>query len=461
MTLTYEKPALSFWFSLPLLASFAAIGCSTEADSGAPGPDGGARGPDATPDVDQVAEDAAAPPPVARCEPDESGAIPDRPEPGTWQRIEIEGAMCSNGSSYPIFVNYSATSNNLVVMLEPGGACWDYGSCSPDGGLRGAANPNGIGEGVSHIATLQYLPLLRSEPEVNPASEYNKIFVPYCTGDIHTGNNTITYEGPNGEELEFHHNGHDNIQRVIKWIGENFEDIPKLLVTGCSAGGAGALINYHFFRQGLESAVQCGYLLDDSGPIFPSSGNSGPLHEKVRESWNVDPILDSLEGQFEGISVADIKADFSLMNLALADLYPKDRIALTLYRRDLNYSLYSYENFYDGLSYQDIHQLWEEDIALLRELYDTRQNLGYYIPFWRLDNCSHCVSIPPIGLEELDPAVAIGMPWLNSDIEEQNINLREYVVNLLDDTQPMSDYFESEQEGEGFTDEQAAICQEL
>ena len=67
----------------------------------------------------------------------------------------------------------------------------------------------------------------------------------------------------------------------MSWIDDNFTHVPKMFVTGCSAGGVGSLVNYHFLRNGMH-AVQKGYMLDDSGPVFPSSGYSAPLHAKIR-----------------------------------------------------------------------------------------------------------------------------------------------------------------------------------
>lgn len=402
---------------------------------------------------------------ITPCVADESGAVPVRDQPGTWQRVDIPGAICSDGSPYAIFVNYSNKSNDLIVMLEPGGACWDYGSCSPDGGLRGAANPNGLPPGIEHMKRFQFLPLMRvDDPKINPVQDYNKVFIPYCTGDIHTGNNTITYTGPAGQQLVFHHHGHQNILSSIAWINQTFTHVPRLLVTGCSAGGAGAIINYHYFRTGI-SGSQCGYLLDDSGPIFPSDGPSGPLHKKVRESWNTDSIVDDMKADLAkvGTTPDDLKKDFGRLNTVLADLHPNDRLATAVYRWDLNYSLYSYESFYNYPPYTEIHQLWQTDLAALRKLYETRQNLAYYMPFFRIDNCSHCVSIPPIGLDgsASDVGRAINTPWLGSEIQESSITLQDYVTHLLDDAQPLQSYYESDQPGEGFTPDQAAVCEAL
>jgi hypothetical protein len=395
---------------------------------------------------------------VTPCEPDESAPVPQRDQAGSWQRVDLEGAVCSNGTPYPIFVNFSETSNNVVIMLEPGGACWDYASCSPDGGLRGAANPNGIAEGIEHMSgRWQFLPLMRPGADVNPAHDWNKIFIPYCTGDIHSGNNTITYTGPNGEEFVYHHNGHNNIQRAIEWFYETFEVVPKLLVTGCSAGGAGALLNYHFMREGI-TGVQCGYLLNDSGPIFSSDGHSGPLHAKIRESWDADVIIAKLADSYPEETVQAISEDYGAINLALADRYPQDRLNLTVYQRDLNYSLYSYESFHDFPSYDVIHEMWDEDLADVRAQYDQRSNLSYYMPFFRIDNCSHCVSIPPIGLDGNDPTYALSEPWRGSGVLEDDIDLQDYVAHLLDDTQPLLSYSTAPQSDVGFSFEEAAIC---
>src|SRR4026209_2282973 len=62
----------------------------------------------------------------------------------TGLKVEPPGVVCGNNSQYKFFVNYSDKSDNLVVVLEPGGACWDYDSCTGRNGIRGAANVDGL-----------------------------------------------------------------------------------------------------------------------------------------------------------------------------------------------------------------------------------------------------------------------------------------------------------------------------
>lgn len=397
--------------------------------------------------------------PSGACEPDSSAPVPQRTLAGVWQKVELPDTFCGNGSPYKFFVNYSNDTNNLIISFEPGGACWDYGSCAGDGGLRGAANPDGIPD--NHMSSLKWemLPLHRRDSS-NPLAKWNMIFVPYCTGDLHTGNNVIDYPNPDpdGQPLTFHHDGHKNVLSVIEWANQQFATIPQLLVTGCSAGGTASVVNYHFIRKGLDG-VQCSYMLDDSGPLFPSAGWSKPLHEKVRSSWNLDPVIDeAIANDFPGVSAADVKADLSLINTALADKYPRDRLAIALYRLDYNYSLYSYERFYDMHAQADIHKMWWEDIELLMKEFDTRENLAYFIPYYRNDNCSHCMTIPPV-----DSGVVAELltPYKGSEIQEADIDIHDYVEHLVDDAQPLRSYVESVQTGEALAPERAAECSAL
>ena len=438
-------------------AAFATVACSN--DSKAPEtPDGGVStytGPFITGDAGEgntCSPDESAPVPADRCAPVDGGTG-STPGCEQWVKVDLPGKVCGDGSPYKFFVNYSSKSNNLLISFEPGGACWDYDSCSGKTGIRGAANPHGIPD--DHMDTYKYLNLLQRTDQ-NPARDYNMVFVPYCTGDIHTGNNVITYtDAADGgtDSITFHHAGHENTLAVIDWVKAHFADVPKLLVTGCSAGGAGAIINYYFVRTGLGHAVQCGYLLDDSGPIFHSDGPSKQLHETVRAAWNVDSVLDSLNGKIP-VSVADLKNDFGLLNSALSQVFPRDRLSLTLYREDLNYSLYSYQRFFPGSTEADIHAFWWQDVQELMKTYDAATNLAYYIPYFREDNCSHCVSIPP--LDHLQYLTS--NPWFGSEIPADMISLKDFTQTLLDDTKPLKSYLQDVQPDEKFTSEESMQC---
>lgn len=343
-----------------------------------------------------------------------------------WITIPLEGAVCGNGSQYKIFVNWHEGAKDLLVMLEPGGACWDFDTCSGKADL-GAAHPDGVPDDLLYDPLTKNLsPLMRRDVE-GLTKDWNLVFMPYCTGDVHTGNNVIVYQDPEGVEpdLEFHHNGHNNVIAATDWMATQFPGTDRLFVTGCSAGGAGSLINYHFFRSRIDA--QRGYLMDDSGPIFPSGGWSSKLHDKIRSSWNVDSVFSELPPGYE------IDDDFGVLNTHLAALYPDDRLSTVFFQRDFNYSRYSYERFYPDMTKEKILEYWAEDTDLMTALYDPHPNMAYYLPYWRSLNTSHCVSI---------------ISYLDTEIEEQGVDLGDFIETLLDDDKPLVSYRESVQPDE-------------
>jgi len=426
-------------------------GAATEPDaSDGAAPDGGATsGPGgdaglATAPCVPPAPTASSPP---RCSDD--GSDPSLPRCGEWAKVEPQGAVCSDGSPYKFFVNYTNESDSVLVMFEPGGACWDYESCK--GRVRSAANRSGIRD--DHMSTYQYLNLLRRTPD-NPARSFNFVFVSYCTGDVHTGDRVATYDDPaGGPPLTYRHVGLANTRAVLAHLRERFTRVPQLLMTGCSAGGVGALQHYALFRNGLRD-VSCGYLLNDSGPPFHTSETTRQSQETVDAAWNLDAFYAQLAPEL-GVSVADLRADAGRISTALADRYPRDRLALAAYRMDLNYSLYLYERFFPEATPADIHAMFWADLEPLLRTYDARPNLSYYIPYFRSDNCSHCVSIPPL---DHDPQTILSMPWLGSDIASEGLDMRGFVTRLLDDARPLESYVEAPRPEADLTPAQLAAC---
>jgi hypothetical protein len=74
----------------------------------------------------------------------------------------------------------------------------------------------------------------------NPFADYSFVVAPYCTGDVHLGDNVSTYDGPatadhEAHTLTVHHRGIVNAQTVLDWTYAHF-DPSDVFVTGSSAG---------------------------------------------------------------------------------------------------------------------------------------------------------------------------------------------------------------------------------
>lgn len=315
-----------------------------------------------------------------------------------WELVELPGTVCGDGSQYRFFVRRTG-SPDVMFFLEGGGACWDYDTCSGRAGKLGAANPNGIAPDYMTQPTAQYVsPLvngadpgilaLRAKSDV-VTKDWNIVFLPYCTGDVHIGNNVATYVDPTGQEppLTWHHNGYDNTMAAIDWTASQLPSIRKLLVTGFSAGGTATSAAYYWVRSGLSP--QKGYMLNDSGPIFPApdgDSSSRALHDQIRQSWALDPVLAQLPPPFD-------PGDFGTINDLVAQAFPGDQLAYTGYTMDDNYSRFSYERFHTPNDEAAVHARWKEDQDALVAKLQGYPNFSYFIPHERPINESHCSTI--------------------------------------------------------------------
>jgi hypothetical protein len=314
-----------------------------------------------------------------------------------WQEVALPGTVCGDGSQYRFYF-YDSGSTNLVFYFEGGGACWDYDSCAGRTGVLGAAHPNGIPPGYVTSFEPKYVsPIVNgADPGIPFRSRtdlatkgWSMVYMPYCTGDVHIGNNVKTYVDPTGQQppLTWHHAGFTNTLAAVDYVKQRKPVVQKLLVSGFSAGGSATSASYYFVRRAL--APQRGYLLNDSGPVYPApslSSLSRPLHQQIRTAWAVDSVLANLPASFD-------RNDFGSINRMVAVEFPGDQLAYTGYTRDYNYSRFSYERFLTPNDKASVLAYWKADEDALVALLSTFPNWSYFIPYERQINSSHCSTI--------------------------------------------------------------------
>ncbi len=149
---------------------------------------------------------------------------------------------CMNGTPYAFFAKRGSV-NKLVVYYEGGGACWEQLTCGvpvcdtnvntvPN--TSGSDNPNSTGLGG-------FFDL--SNP-ANPFRDWNIVFVPYCSCDVHFGDAAQDYNNINpASPLHVEHRGYQNSRAVEKFAREHFVNPDEVFVTGSSAGAYGAWFN--------------------------------------------------------------------------------------------------------------------------------------------------------------------------------------------------------------------------
>ena len=165
----------------------------------------------------------------------DSSGPPQTPDlPDEWTVIKPGGdTLCSRGTEYAYAVR-GGSVNKVVIEFMGGGACWDDFTCSVADAIFNAA------VNTEQLAQISGRGIYDRENEENPFKDWYHVFIPYCTGDIHWGDNVVEY-GAGDDAFTIHHKGSVNSQAVMDWVYENFEKPENIFVTGCSAGAYGSI----------------------------------------------------------------------------------------------------------------------------------------------------------------------------------------------------------------------------
>ena len=241
----------------------------------------------------------------------------------TWSWVDFPDSSCDDGTPTGIGVN-QGSSSNLLVFMNGGGACWDYETCFI---LHTASSgPFGATQFNSMIGQTNANTVFDRNDANNPFKDWSYVFIPYCTGDVHAGNNVAMYTDNNGMDPHmYHHEGHKNILAYVPRIAATWPSPGKLVVSGSSAGGYGTAFNFDTFRQYWPSGKV--YMLDDSGPVLEGSAIPDGYRAAWYMQWRIDELLTPLCGDA-------CKTDFSKAVTLLAQKYSKDRMALLSSEQD-------------------------------------------------------------------------------------------------------------------------------
>jgi hypothetical protein len=178
-----------------------------------------------------------------------------------WTYTTVEGAACGNGDPVGVATN-RGTSSRLVIYLEGGGACWDAFTCG-----NGFATYVDTGVPASVIGQVTQLDvgIFARGAASNPFAADSFAYVPYCTGDVHSGTRVATPWG-------VRHVGHTNLLAMLPRILATFPDVDAVVLTGTSAGGYGGIYNAGLLKSLLPPSTTLAVLHDSSAPLPPFPG---------------------------------------------------------------------------------------------------------------------------------------------------------------------------------------------
>jgi hypothetical protein len=242
---------------------------------------------------------------------------------GIWSWIEFPDTACADGSTTGLGVN-PGTGPDLLVFFDGGGACWSYLTCE----TAQTAVDHSYDAAKFAVEVQDWFPGSLMDRTALPPTlvDATLVFVPYCTADVHGGDAVQTYSGldPLPTEVTWNHVGHANVMAYLQRLGATWPSPGKLVVSGSSAGGFGALVSYEAFRWYWPDAQ--GYLVDDSGPPLVAGDIPAWMRDAWYNAWHLGVSLDPI--------CVNCRDDFSLAISQYAGSYKQDRIALLSQTQD-------------------------------------------------------------------------------------------------------------------------------
>jgi hypothetical protein len=174
---------------------------------------------------------------------------------------------CILGSEYLVASSRVRRSKNVVFFLEGGGACWPgEDDCTKK------VNPDEVLDGRRII----------------PLGTWNHIYVPYCDGSVHMGDNEEDRDGDGNPD--YWHWGLRTTSAAVALMQELYPNPEKILVAGTSAGGYGTIIATMVIRLHFPRAKL--YVLNNSGPGLRNPGDD-ETWEKIEKAWNIHQFFPS------------------------------------------------------------------------------------------------------------------------------------------------------------------------
>lgn len=187
--------------------------------------------------------------------------------PDTWTWVDFPDSKCASGTATGIGVNPHAGADSVVIYLEGGGGCTTASSCW--GPNPSAHSLDGYDAAKFAQTTQLKFPLL-SRSNANPLAGANMVFVPYCTGDLHSGTATVDLT-LDGKTIPTYFWGARNLQAYLARLAPTFKNTTRVYLAGGSAGGFGTVIDFDLVAQAFGVRVD---VIDDSGPPITQKGST-------------------------------------------------------------------------------------------------------------------------------------------------------------------------------------------
>lgn len=206
-----------------------------------------------------------------------------RPGAGVMQLYMLPGTRCLDGTPYGFYFEQGRRDKFAFYFLG-GGACYSLEMC-----LARLNTTLGSSSDWTHTMSPPAGTVLDGDPRYNVAFfDWTKVFLPYCTGDVHSGQ----LDTPN--EWGMYFAGHVNVMAALQQLvaQHGLGEASAAIVSGGSAGGIGAFYYVDTVASLAPKADVRGAPV--GGYFFPNVS--------MYSEWLVDPTAGLPDSYFETLA---------------------------------------------------------------------------------------------------------------------------------------------------------------
>jgi len=180
-----------------------------------------------------------------------------------------DGPLCLDGSEFSMATRDRA-SEDLVIFLQGGGACWSEICLATES----------VTVGIPAAGILD--PTLPG----NPVADWNTVYVPYCDGGLHISDRDSDSDGDG--RIDRYQRGLRNLSAALDVAVTTFPSPRRILLTGISAGGFGTTYALPLVRT-LYPGVPI-ELINDSGLGIARPGDPDFVRMLITD-WNTQAFF--------------------------------------------------------------------------------------------------------------------------------------------------------------------------
>jgi hypothetical protein len=121
----------------------------------------------------------------------------------------------------------------------------------------------------------------------------NMVYVPYCTGDLHSGTTLANLTQSDGGSIPTYFYGALDMDIFLARLVPTFPSMTRLWIVGTSAGGFGTYLNFNRVTTAFGVGAD---IIDDSGPPLVENGSPTSDNATLFNIWGTNAGLPTCTG---------------------------------------------------------------------------------------------------------------------------------------------------------------------